>query len=116
MLGFRAFLALRFDLLEPFFDLRNPEGHFLLLVLELFQSDDLIADFGKIDRLRAAFATERDLTFLQAAFFMAQGHTRLLPPNFESDLAQSGSYETHGTTLRELRRRQIKMYMQARVA
>ena len=74
----------------------------LLFLLEFFQRDNFVAHFGKIDRLRAAFAAKTDFAFLQKPLLMAQGHARFLPANLETDLAQPCANETHRIRLPEL--------------
>ena len=53
---------------SAFLDLRDPDRDFLLLLLELLERDDFVAQLGKIDRLRDAFAAERDLAFCRTRF------------------------------------------------
>ena len=95
----RVLFPLQFDLADSFFDRRNPKRDFLLFLLQFLEGDDLVADFGKIDGLRRAFAAEIDLALLQDAFLVAQCHPRFLPANLQPDLAQPCANETHGIRL-----------------
>ena len=72
------FLPLRLDLFDSFLDLRNPKRDFLLFLLQLLQRDDLIAQLGKIRRLRSAFAPEVDFTLLQQPFLVTERHASSL--------------------------------------
>ena len=104
----RVFLTLRFDLLDAFLELRDADGDFFLLLLELFQRDDFVAHLGKIDCLRTTFPAEIDMALLQEAFLMAQRHACFLPAYLEAYLAKACSDETHRRRLREERGRQIE--------
>ena len=103
VLLFRVLRALQLNFPDALFNLRDAQRDFFLFLLELLQRHDFVADFGKIDRLRTTLAAEIDFAFLQNPLFMAQSHPRFLPPNFQPDLAQACSNETHGIRLRWLR-------------
>src|SRR6187431_1704097 len=102
-------LSLGLDLLDPFLDLGDPDRDFLLFALQFLQGDDFVTHLGKVDRLRTAFASERDFSFLQDTLLMTQSHTRFLAPNLESELTKSCPNETHERTLPRLCLRQIKI-------
>ena len=102
MLVARILLAFFLDLLDPFFDLSDPERDFLLFLLQFLERDNLIAQLGKIGRLRSAFASEIDFTFLEQAFLVTQRHARPLPLNFQGDFAKACADETHAVTLADL--------------
>src|SRR5207244_12553273 len=59
--------------------------------------------FGKIGRLRSAFASEVDFTFLEKALLVAKRDARSLAPDFQSDLAKACADETHTLTLYDCR-------------
>ena len=61
----RVLLPLRLDLFDSFLDLHDAERDFLLFLLQFLQRNDLVAQLGKIARLRSAFAPEIDFAFLQ---------------------------------------------------
>jgi hypothetical protein len=82
MLVARILLAFFPDPLDPLFDLSDPERDLLLFLLQFFEGDDLIAQLGKIGRLRSAFTSEIDFTFLEQTFLVPQRQARPLPLNF----------------------------------
>ena len=102
VLLFRVLQTLRLDLFDPLLQLRNSRRNFALFVFQLFQRDNFVADFRKVDRLRATLAAKTDFTFLQKPLLMAQGHARFLTANLETNLAQPGANETHRIRLPEL--------------
>jgi hypothetical protein len=102
MLVARILLAFLLDLLDPFFDLSDPERDFLLFLLQFLECDDFIAQLGKIGRLRSAFASEIDFTFLEQAFLVTERNARPLPLNFQGDFAKACADETHAVTLADL--------------
>ena len=61
----RDLLPFFFDRFNSFFDPRDPERDFFLLLLQFLERDDLVAQLGKICRLRCALAPKVDFTFLQ---------------------------------------------------
>jgi hypothetical protein len=98
----RILLAFFLDLLDPFFDLSDPERDFLLFLLQFLECDDLIAQLGKIGRLRSTFASEIDFTFLKQTFLVTQRDASPLPLNFQGDFAKACADETHAVTLADL--------------
>jgi hypothetical protein len=90
-----------FDPFYSFFDPRDSKCDFLLLLLELLKRHDLAAQFWKIGRLRSAFASEVDFTFLEKALLVAKRHARSLAPDLQPDLAKACPDETHNLTLYE---------------
>ena len=100
----RILLPFFFDFFNPFFDPCDSERDFLLFLLQLLKSDDLIAELWKVRRLGSAFAPEIDFALLQEAPLMAKRHAGSLATDFQSNLAKAGTNETHGLTmLRTLR-------------
>ena len=92
----RILVPFFFDSFYSFFDLRDSNGDFLLLLLQFLQSDDLVAQFGKIGRLGCAFAAKIDFALLQKALLMTKRNARSLAPDFQSNLAKACANETHG--------------------
>src|SRR4051794_40594391 len=74
----QVLLTICLDFLYSFFNLGDSQRDFLLLLLQLFQGDDLVAQLRKICSLSGAFAAEIDLGFLQQPLLMTQGEARLL--------------------------------------
>src|SRR4029077_17550384 len=95
----RSLLPFFFDLFYSFFDLRDSKCHFFLLQLQLFKRDDLAAQLGEIGRLRSAFASEVDFTFLEKTPFVTKRDARPLAPHLQRDLAKPCADETHGLRL-----------------
>jgi hypothetical protein len=73
-----------------------------LFLLELLKRHDLVAQFWKIGRLRSAFASEIDFTFLEQTLLVTQRYASPLPLNFQGDFAQACADETHAVTLADL--------------
>ena len=92
----RILLPFLFDLFYSFFDPRDTKCDFLLFLLQLFKSDNLIAQFGKIGRLGSALAPQVDFALLQETLLMTKRHARSLASDFQSDLAKACANETHG--------------------
>ena len=92
----RILLPFFFDLFYSFFDLCDSKCDFLLFLLQLLKSDDLIAQLGKIGRLGSAFASQIDFALLQETLLMTKRHARSLATDFQSNLAKAGANETHG--------------------
>src|SRR2546421_11069612 len=92
----RILLPFFFDLFYSFFDPRDTKCDFLLFLLQLFKSDNLIAQFGKIGRLGSALAPQVDFALLQKTLLMTKRHARSLASDFQSDLAKACANETHG--------------------
>src|SRR5438552_11581230 len=92
-----------FNPFYSFFDARYSKRDFFLLLLELLERHDFIAQFWKIGRLRSAFASEIDFTFLEKALLVAKRHARSLAPDLQSDLAKACPNETHKIKLYEWR-------------
>ena len=99
----RNLLPFFFDPFYSFLDPSDSQCHFFLLLLQLLQRDDLIAQLGKIGRLRGAFASEVDFTFLEKAPLVTKRHAGSLAPDFQPDLAKACADETHNSTLYECR-------------
>ena len=76
----RNLLPFCFDRFYPFFDPRYPERDFFLLLLELFQCNNLVAQLGKICRLRGPLASEVDFTFLEETSVVPERNARALAP------------------------------------
>jgi hypothetical protein len=95
-------LALFPYLLDPFFDLSDPERDLLLFLLQFLESDDFIAQLGKIGRLRSTFTSEIDFTSLEQAFLVPQRQADPLPLNFQGDFAKACADETHAVMLADL--------------
>ena len=97
--GHFAAVLLRFFL----FLLRSArfEVRLLFVLAQLLKRHDLVAQFGKIGRLRSAFASEVDFTFLEKALLVAKRDARSLAPDLQPDLAKACADETHGLTLYE---------------
>src|SRR5207245_2468572 len=87
-----------FDFFYSFFDPRDSQCDFFLLLLKLLKRHDLIAQFGKIGRLRSAFASEVDFTFLEKALLVAKRDACSLAPDLQPDLAKACPDETHTLT------------------
>jgi hypothetical protein len=97
----RIFLPIRLDLFNPLFNLGDSKRDLFLLLLQLFQCDDLTAQLRKIRRLCGAFAAEIYFAFLQQTFFVTQRQARSLASDFQRDLTKPCADETHGKMLRE---------------
>ena len=95
----RISLPFLLDSLYPFLNARNSKSDFFLLLLQLFQRNDLVAQLGKICRLRCPLPSEVDFTFLEKALLMAKSDARSLAPDLQSDLAKTCADETHTVTL-----------------
>ena len=85
-----------FDPFYSFFDPRYSKCDFSLLLLELLERHDFVAQFRKIGRLRRAFASKVDFTFLEKAFLVAERHAGSLASDLQSDLSKACADETHG--------------------
>jgi hypothetical protein len=83
------------NLPERFFNPGDPDRDFLLLLLELSQSHDLVSDLGKLGRLRHAFAPKCDLGFLQEPFLVLERHPGALATHLERQFAEAGGKEIH---------------------
>src|SRR5215472_17903876 len=92
----RILLPFFFNPFYSFFDPRDSKRDFFLFLLELFKRDDFVAQFWKISRLRGAFASEVDFTFLEEALLVAKRHACSLAPDLQSDLAETCANEAHG--------------------
>ena len=92
----RILVPFFFDAFYSFFDLCDSNCDFLLFLLQLLKSDDLVAQLGKIGRLGCAFATQIDFALLQKALLMTKRNARSLATDFQSNLAKAGANETHG--------------------
>src|SRR5438552_4497424 len=99
----RNLLPFFFDPFYSFLDPSDSQCHFFLLLLQLLQRDDLIAQLGEIGRLRGAFASEVDFTFLEKALLVTKRHAGSLASDFQPDLAKACADETHNSTLYECR-------------
>src|SRR5262249_51136447 len=84
-----------FDCFYPFFDSGKSKRDLFLLLLQLFQRNDLIAQLGEIGRLRSAFAPEVDFTFLEQASFVTKRDSRPLTPDLQPDFTEPCANEAH---------------------
>ena len=69
----RVLLPLGVDVLERFFDLRDPDRDLLFVPARVFQGHDFVAHFRKLCSLRCAFPAQGDLGFLQETLLRASG-------------------------------------------
>jgi hypothetical protein len=88
-------LPFRFDRFYPFFDSGNSKRDFFLLLLQLFQRNDLIAQLGEIGRLRSSFAPEVDFTFLEQSSLVTKRDASPLTPDLQTDFAEPCADEAH---------------------
>ncbi len=61
--------------------------------------NDLVAQLGKIGRLRSAFASEVDLTSLEKTPLVTKRDARPLALDLQRDLAKTCADEAHGLRL-----------------
>ena len=97
----RISLPFLLDSLYPFLNARNSKSDFFLLLLQLFQRNDLVAQLGKIGRLRSAFAPEIDFTSLEKPPLVTKRDACPLALHLESEFAKACANETHVVTLYE---------------
>src|SRR6266436_3430504 len=95
----RILLPFFFDPFYSFFDSRDSKCDFFLLLLQLLKRNDLVAQLGKIGRLRSTFASEVDFTFLEKTLLVTKHHARSLALDLQGDLAKACADKAHSLWL-----------------
>src|SRR5437667_7898295 len=95
----RILLPFFFDRFYSFFDSRDLKCDFFLLLLQLLQRNDLIAQLGEIGCLRSAFASKIDLTSLEKTLLVTKRDARPLALDLQCNLTKACADEAHGLRL-----------------